>query len=362
MLCKVVIFGHDSSLQAGYLNQASGTNSLYQLYSTFGVGIGVSRVTIEEEKEIAFQLWSLPSTVRYQGLTNNFLRGASATILVLKVEDLIHAEGLLELACHQSQDPVMIVVIGSLVQSSETVASISSILGNQLQIQSADSVAESLSLLARALNESGKEPIRFPFIAVLSEESCPEFEPQPGRYSLPLSTDDEVKTILNFANELNAHIVDNEIQVNLSQGRAFIEPRSGEVRFTPAFCYICKRSCRKEASICIVGLDSGWSSEGVGKRALLTMAKINAFASQNIPNHVRKQLLRASNCPMFKLSSEIEPEVLSELKEELNLVQGNKVPTLLDAARKRVEDGRLPSSAYDILKSSLQKVETLKEM
>ncbi|MHA1935263.1 MAG: hypothetical protein ACW97A_08265 [Candidatus Thorarchaeota archaeon] len=338
-----MIFGHDSSLQAGYLNQASGTNSLYQLYSTFGVGIGVSRVTIEEEKEIAFQLWSLPSTVRYQGLTNNFLRGASATILVLKVEDLIHAEGLLELACHQSQDPVMIVVIGSLVQSSETVASISSILGNQLQIQSADSVAESLSLLARALNESGKEPIRFPFIAVLSEESCPEFEPQPGRYSLPLSTDDEVKTILNFANELNAHIVDNEIQVNLSQGRAFIEPRS-------------------EASICIVGLDSGWSSEGVGKRALLTMAKINAFASQNIPNHVRKQLLRASNCPMFKLSSEIEPEVLSELKEELNLVQGNKVPTLLDAARKRVEDGRLPSSAYDILKSSLQKVETLKEM
>ncbi|MHA1957466.1 MAG: hypothetical protein ACXADL_05590 [Candidatus Thorarchaeota archaeon] len=357
-----MIFGHDATLQAGYLNQASGTNSLYQLYSTFGVGIGVSRVTIDEEKEIGFQLWSLPSTVRYQGLTNNFLKGSSATILVLKVEDLTYAEGLLELARHQSQDPVMIVAIGSLVQSSESVASISSILGNQLQIKSADSVGETLSLLARALNKSGKEPIKFPFIVALNEESCPEFEPQQGRYSLPLSTDDEVKVILNFANELNVLVMANEIQVNLSEGRTFIEPRSGDIRFTPAFCYICKKSCRKEASICIVGLDSGWSSEGVGKRALLTMAKINAFASQNLPKHVKKQLLRASNCPMFKLSSEIEPEVLSELKEELNLVQGNKVPTLLDAAKKRVEDGRLPSSAYDILKSSLQKVETLKEI
>ena len=362
MLCKVVIFGHDSTLQAGYLNQASGTNSLYQLHSTFGVGIGVSRDTIDEETEIAFQLWSLPFTKRYQGLTNTFMRGSSATILVLRAEDLIHTKRLLELTCHQIQDPVMIVAIGSLVQSSETVASLSSILGNQLQIQSAESVVETLSFLAKALTKSRKDLVKFPLIVVLNEESCPVFEPQPGRYSLPLSTDGEVKTILNFAKELDAQIVNNECQINLREGRAIIEPRSGDVRFIPAFCYICRRSCRKESSICIVGLDSGWSSEGVGKRALLTLAKINAFATLKLPEHVRMQLLRASNCPMFKLSSEIEPEVLSELKEELNLVQGNRVPPLLDAARKRVEDGRLPSSAYDILKSSLQKVETLKEI
>ncbi|MGY5876173.1 MAG: hypothetical protein RTU30_10530, partial [Candidatus Thorarchaeota archaeon] len=145
-----------------------------------------------------------------------------------------------------------------------------------------------------------------------------------------------------------------ECLISLNEGFMRVDFHSGNVTFEPILCDLCSRDCKRSVNICIIGVDDGWSSEGIGKRALLTMAKIQGLATRSLPLHVENQIHQATQCSRFILSDK-------DLKDIMDGLFGNGIvmkDDLLEAALRRVKDGRLSSAAYDILKRRLD--ETLK--
>ena len=112
----------------------------------------------------------------------------------------------------------------------------------------------------------------------------------------------------------------------------------------------------KKTNICIIAVDSGWSTNDIGQRALLTIAKILALSERKLPNHVEMQILRACKCTQF--------EINSDMFEELPLELSNPQPrssyirkTLLEVAAERVNEGRLSENAYNMLKRRLATIQ-----
>ncbi|MHA2300900.1 MAG: hypothetical protein ACXACD_08085, partial [Candidatus Thorarchaeota archaeon] len=75
VMYKALVLGVNSALQTGFLNIASEGTVAYQLHSTVGVGIGVSRSRLDDGREAVLQLWALPTSERFPGLTQTYMRG-----------------------------------------------------------------------------------------------------------------------------------------------------------------------------------------------------------------------------------------------------------------------------------------------
>jgi hypothetical protein len=165
-------------------------------------------------------------------------------------------------------------------------------------------------------------------------------------------TRDEIREIKRLVRAWDVEVVQDYVIVNMPEGRTSTDLKSGEVKFKPTRCDVCEKRCLRETKLCIIGTDKGWSDGTFGNAALLTVAKVNALVSDELPIHVRNQMHRTSQCSDFTLDVECfnEHDFAGLIPSASN--RQTKAP-LLEEAKRRLEDGRLSRSAYDMLKKWL---------
>ena len=338
------------------MNQASGSSLSYQLYTALGIGIGVSR-TATPIGDVTLQLWLIPSQERFVGMTRGLMRGARSSIVVLREESLGALRQLILDLAPEQRDSLMVVVVGSVLNRDEVRCSIDEVLHEAFELHRAHSVQETLKLMSGAMIErlSGKpHPV---LVMLLHERHCPQFQFQPSQATLPLNTEDEIEEIRRLASSLGLTVSDTACIIDLEEGIAELELATGALAFQSKLCEECKKSCKREARICIVGQDKGWSSDSLDTRALLTMAKLEALTRGEIPADIRLQMNRATRCSSFVPNGSSVVKGHSFRRQGSDQVRAQGRGSLLEEANRRVKDGRLSASVYRMLKSKLQGAE-----
>jgi len=353
MVFKVLVLGRDLLLQTGFLNRVSGERVTNQLYNTLGVSLGIS--TIEDHKDVStvLQLWSLPLDERLNGLTKTFTKGHRGVIAIVRSDEIEFIHSLLRNFSIQPGPNLVIVVVGNVqgvelehigripfnmdsldVHTNATTENVISILSNQL----------------RKNDQSNEEKITVVF---MDESQCPPFEPVITAAHEPECSDEDINEIRSILISQGIRVVGDSCLVELTEGIAWISLRTGTVRLEPIICSYCERDCKRQTNICIIAVDTGWATREIGQRALLTTAKVLALSDRNLPSHVEMQLQRASSCTRFELN----PDLLDdEIPTKITATQIRSAlisRTLLEAASERVKEGRLPQTAYNMLKRKL---------
>ncbi|MHA2024855.1 MAG: hypothetical protein ACW98U_03045 [Candidatus Thorarchaeota archaeon] len=356
MIFKVLVVGHDLPLQTGFLNRTSGDCISYQLYNTLGVSLGVSRFDYPENLEVILQLWSLPSAERVRGISRSYVKGHRAIIVVVRPGEIESIPQVLQDLSLTSETLFMIVVIGSVLEAEEEISRLSSFFEKHPTVQALPNVTTAIKLVANKLVKRGEENLHLPLIGVLTEEECPIYEPEPPMSSTPPNSESELDEIREVALNLGLRIVGNLCAVEMNEGITWIDMRTGSVQIEPQICRLCSASCKKKSNLCIIGSDSGWSSEKLRSRALLTIAKIHALSSRKLPKHVEKQIHGAVSCTRFQLSSEASFDDIPEVVlNRFNRPESRK--SLLEVAEERLREGRLSEAGYSMLKKKLHNLE-----
>ncbi len=347
---KVLVMGADIALQTGFLNQASQGTAAYQLYSTLGVGIGVSRSALDDGCQAVLQLWSLPLVERFHGITQTFMKGHRGAILVIRPDEADSFEALLSRLPDHSRERLMVVIVGTDASGEQALADISQALGKDPVISNTVNVKDCVEFFAQGLSTEGACRAHLPVVAFLDESECPPQEPILDSKAMPLSSREEIALIKETAESVGARCSSTHCIIELDEGIVTVELGTGEIRLESAICQHCLKSCVRTPRLCIVGMDSGWSHEEIGPRAMLTMAKIHGLVTDNLPEQVRTQLHRASRCSRIELPQvgEESEETMERLKR-LGYVKRGRRWTLLEAANRRVLQGRLSPADCDAI-------------
>lgn len=349
--------GADLALQVGFLNRASNGNAAFQLYPTLGVGIGVSRSTLEDGCQAVLQLWSLPLSERYHGITETFMKGHRGAVVVLRPDETDLFEQLFFRLSERARSLLMIVFVGPSSDFDQAVLKVSRVIGRTPHIRHMDSVTSCLELLASCLSERFQEVTSLPLIALLDEDECPAQLPILDSRSMPPSSREEIELIRQVAEVFGVSCTSTHCAIDLDEGTIRIEFSTGETRLEAAICSYCLNTCSRFPRLCIVGMDSGWASVDVGERALLTMAKIYGFATGGLPDHVRMQLQRSSRCSAFELRKDLgESTEVHEKLMRLGYASRTEERTLQAVAQRRVREGRLSPADYDTIMRGLRRM------
>ena len=206
---KALVLGVNSALQTGFLNVAAEGTVAYQLHSTIGVGIGVSRSRLDDGREAVLQLWALPTTERFPGLTQTFMRGHKGAIIVLRPEEAHSFMDFHRILTEKSRKYMIVVIIGNGRGAEEAIEHIAQVLRVQPLIRHLESVGDAIRYLASRLcgNDSCTNT---PLIALLSEDACPEQQPLVSPNQLPPNSEDEMMIIRENAEEIQT--IENNIQ------------------------------------------------------------------------------------------------------------------------------------------------------
>ena len=356
MVFKVLVLGRDLPLQTGFLNQVSGDRVTNQLYRTLGVSIGIARIDDQSEVNIKLQLWSLPLDERLSGITKTFTKGYRGVIVIARPEEIESIQALLqEFNVYPSQN-LVIAIVGNVHGIEEDIAARIPFDEKFLDIHSAASAEDVTDIMIHQLltrNNSQEDRISIVF---LDETQCPLYEPQEPLGKEPACSDYEVEELRTLLISQGVRVIEDSCLVELTEGTASISLRTGAVRLNPEICAYCRHECKRNTNICIIAVDSGWSTNDIGQRALLIAAKILALANRELPNHVEMQIQRACTCSQF----EVSPDQLEELPTNLMEPHPRNVylrKTLLEVAADRVKEGSLTENAYNILKSRLVSVQ-----
>ncbi|MBN2230126.1 MAG: hypothetical protein JW779_11110 [Candidatus Thorarchaeota archaeon] len=357
MIYKVLVVGRNLSLQTGFLSQASGNLVSNQLYNSLGLSLGVAKYEDYDEFSIILQLWAIPQNERVAGLSQNFIKGHRAVIVVLRSEDLVELHNILSSLSLNIKSNTFVLVLG---QSDDAELRVKEFIASSVetyQHSDAHEISDIIQIVAQRLTKRGQIEEDIPTIITLNEDRCPAYEPALQSSSEPESTDDEVDEIQRILLDQGVRMIGESCVVELTEGKALISLRSGIVKLEPKICDYCLNDCKRNTKLCIIAVDSGWSSQKIGQRALLTVAKIIALNERNIPNHVKMQIQRASFCGKFDPQSEIieSDDFLKLISADKRDLYGKK--SLMEIALKRVEDGKLPESAYNMLKRKLHALE-----
>ncbi len=357
LIHKALVLGADLALQTGFLNRASNGNAAFQLYPTLGVGIGVSRSTLEDGCQAVLQLWSLPLSERHHGITDTFMKGHRGAVVVLRPDETDLFEQLFFRLSEKARNLLMIVLVGVSSDFEQAMLTVSQVLGRTPPIRHMDSVTTCLELLATCLSERAQEVTSLPLIALLDEDECPAQMPILESRSMPPSSREEIEMIRQVAEEVGVSCTSTHCMIELDEGTIKVELSTGETRLESAICRYCLKSCARFPRLCIVGMDSGWASEEVGNRALLTMAKIYGLATGELPDNIRMQLHRSSRCSELELHEDLDEsgEVYEKLMR-LGYASRTEERTLQAAAQKRVREGRLSLADYDTIMRGLRRM------
>ena len=357
MIFKVLVIGNDLPLQTGFLSRAAGERVSCQLYNSLGLSLGVVRFDYPDEQSVILQLWSIPLSERMEGLSRNFTRGHSAIILILRPDEIESVPLMFERLSLKTQTPLMIVIVGSVREAEAGSYQLDAFLGSQLPVQAVQIIEEITESVAEGLlkKDSSRSPL--PKIVALNEEVCPLYEPTLPEPSSPANSIEEINQIREIAIDLGLRVVEETCAVEMDEGVAWVCMKTGAISLEPGICRFCTHYCKRQAKICIVGTDTGWSSLNLGSRALLTIAKIYALTARMLPSHVKRQVERSIVCLRFNPNPAIPIEDIPD--QYMSGFKDTKAgESLLEAAKKRVKEGRLSKDAYTMLKRKLQNLES----
>ncbi|TXT54629.1 MAG: hypothetical protein BAJATHORv1_60126 [Candidatus Thorarchaeota archaeon] len=351
---KTVVLGRDTTLQSGFLSEASGEQISYQLYHFLRVGIGVCRVKHDCGHTI-FQMWSLPDGEKLNDITRSFLHGHSAAVLVVRPSDIEDIQELISIG-KEKRKVTVIAVIGTVQNAEMIAASIDEKHEEVLKVESADSVRDVMEKVSDLLLSTNYDEHKLKVLSV-SPSACMPFEPTISTSKTPPNTQEEITKIKELCKSFDLETTKDKCIIEIDEGILSISLVNGSVRFQPNLCHFCEMDCSRSVHICIVGVDTGWSSEGLGDRALLTMAKIYALYIRELPSHVEKQLHFASRCNNFTLRKELrDDEETAKALHDLGYRPITSKIDLLEAAMRRVREGRMSASLYTFLQGTLQKI------
>ncbi len=357
MIFKVLVVGNDLPLQTGFLSRASGDRVSAQLYNTIGLTLGVVKLDYPKNLSVILQLWSIPFSDRLEGLSRSFTKGHRAIILILKPNEIDDVPEMFNRLSLSQDTSLMVVFIGSVREAEAAAYQLDAFIKAQMPVHAVQDIEEIIRYVADSLcsNSSSKSPL--PMIVALDEHVCPVFEPVIPEPLTPPNSIEEIDEIRSIANELGLRIVNESCAIELDEGVLWVCMKTSAIRMEPEICRLCSHRCKRQSNICIVGTDTGWSSTNLGSRALLTVAKIYALAARMLPSHVKKQIQRATICTRFDPNpaipiEDIPDEILLGFKE----MDSGK--SLLEAARARVNDGRLSNDVFNMLKKKLHNIDS----
>jgi hypothetical protein len=356
MVFKVLVLGRDLPLQTGFLNQVSGERVTNQLYRTLGVSIGIARNDDQSEMSIKLQLWSLPLDERLSGITKTFTKGYRGVIAITRPEEIDSIRTLLQEFNVDPSQNLVIVIVGNVHGIEEDIAARIPFDEKFLDIHSAATAEDVTDIMIHQLLTREKSHEDRISVVFLDESQCPLYEPREPIGKEPACSEYEVEELRSLLISQGIRVIEDSCLVELTEGTASICLRTGAVRLNPEICKYCRHECKRNTNICIIAVDSGWSTNDVGQRALLTAAKILALVNRELPNHVEMQIQRACRCSQF----EVNPDQLDQLPTNLtepHLRNAYLRKTLLEVATDRLKEGRLTKNAYNILKRKLVSVQ-----
>jgi hypothetical protein len=357
MIFKVLVIGNDLPLQTGFLSRASEGRASCQLYNAVGLSLGVAKIDYRDNLSVILQLWSIPYSERLEGLSRNFTKGHRAIILILRPQEIEAIPEMFARLHLSFETPIMIVMVGTVRDTEAASYHLDAVFNFQLPVHAAQSIDEIIGIVAEALVPEESLKSSLPMVVSIDDNICPIYEPAYPESSAPPNSLEEIKEISVIASELGLRIIGDSCAVEMDEGVAWICMKTGGVRMEPCICKYCSLSCKRKSNICIVGTDTGWSSINLGSRALLTIAKIYALTARMLPTHVEKQIKRTTICSRFNPNPAIPLEEIPD-RILLGFKQTASGRSLLDAAKKRVKEGRLSKETYTILKKKLLNLET----
>ena len=357
MIFKVLIIGNDLPLQTGFLSRASGNRVSCQMYNTVGLSLGVARHDYPSGQSVILQLWSIPCSERLDRLSRNFTRGHSAIIVIIRPNEVESIPRMFDHLSLSPKIPLIVVVVGSVREAEDCSYQLDAFLGKDLLVEAMQTIEEITESIATGLLTRNLRERRLPMIVALDEEVCPLYEPTLPAIAAPPNTSEEVNEIRTIAIDLGLRVVEESCAVEMDEGVAWINMKTGTIKLKPGICRYCSNSCKRQSNICIVGTDAGWSTLSLGSKALLTIAKIYALTARMLPTRVMKQLERSTVCLRFNPSPAISIKSVPD-----RVLSGFKNPasgkSLLDAAKERVKQGRLSKDVYILLKKKLHNLES----
>ena len=361
MVFKVLVLGRDLPLQTGFLNRVSGERVTNQLYRTLGVSIGIARNDNQSEINIKLQLWSLPLDERLNGITKTFTKGYRGVIAIARPDNIESIQSLLQEFEVNPGPNLVIAIIGNVHEIEDDIAARIPFDERFLDIHSA-STAEDVTdtMISRLLSREDSHDDRIS-VVFLDESQCPLYEPQEPAGKEPPCSDYEVEELRTMLIDQGIRVIEDSCLVELIEGIASISLRTGSITLNPEICSYCRFECKRNTNICIIAVDSGWSTTDLGQRALLIVAKVLALSERKLPNHVEMQIRRAFTCAQF----EVNPFFIEELPLELVNPQPKSTyirKNLLEVAAERVKEGRLSEKAYNMLKRRLDTVQKSSNM
>ncbi|MDH4214348.1 MAG: hypothetical protein OEV85_10535 [Candidatus Thorarchaeota archaeon] len=357
LIFKVLVIGRDLALQTGFLIQVSGRNISTQLFNTLGISLGIARFDGGEDCSVTLQLWAIPQNERVSGLSQSFTKGHQAIFVIVRPNEVREVPELITNLSLRFSSNVVIGVVGSYDEAVQACEDFGAHYREGYKILQASETSDVISLLAHKITSKNKRKIQSSTFIILDESICPTYVHPIYRLSEIECTDEEISDIRTILLDQGLQLAGDTCRIQIKEGKASISLKTGAVSMEPDICNFCIHQCKRQANVCIIAVDSGWSSQGISQKALLIAAKVMAIAERRLPQHVESQILRASICAKFELSLELERKGIPA--DLLAAYSRKSIPvrSLLEVAEKRVKDGKLPRGAYQILKSRLVTVE-----
>ena len=352
MIFKVLILGRDPARRNGFLRAAAGERISCQLHSSIGVSLGVAQTILPSGQSVALQFWALPSDPKYDSLVKSFVKGHKVAIVIIEPGDETRIASLFRSIPAESVHSTLMVISEGLENRESMVSELEEIVGRKIDEHASGSVEDVVNMAARAVCSQ----MELPMIVEIPREACRTYEPEPRIGAEPHNSPEEVAEIRKVAESLGLSTSESTCRIELEEGIVEVSLLSGQVRMKPSICDYCAKDCWRMVNICIIGQDTGWSSDDLSTKALLTMAKIVALTERRLPQHVEMQLLRSTICKDFSAKEDTPAEVLETIVRSDELLTNRE--SLLEIAGRRVREGRLPQPLYNMLKRRLERVST----
>jgi hypothetical protein len=353
LIFKVLIVGRDIGLQTGFLTRVSGNSISTHLFNTLGVSLGIARYEENNEFTIALQLWTIPTNEQVEGISKNFTKGHRAVIVVLRPHELSGLREIFSTLSLEVNSRTIIVVVGNYDEAKEACIASGCLPDEDIDAIPIGDISEVITQVAQRLTNEDETFESLPVFFVVDEMHCPVFEPHIQRAQEVECTTEEIDDIRDILLDYGMKVDGDACIIKMHEGEVRVSLRTGSVKLRADICNFCSHHCKRNANICIISIDSGWSSHGMSQKALLITAKVIALAERCIPSHIEAQFQRASMCGKFELDTDADEdkvplEIFSPYHQQLP-----KGKSLLEVAEDRMNCGKLPKGAYNILKRRL---------
>lgn len=299
------------------------------------------------------QLWLIPRNERLAGINEHFKRGHTGTVIVISEDDFDSLSFHIDSVDRDKLDSMVLIFAGSAAAGEQAQRYLQDYLKMDVALHDSTHINDTITVLGSNLMAQYHNQYCNPVIIRLDPGDCPEYHYVPGQGYLPECSPDDIESIRDIAERIGATVKGDQAIIDLDIGRFAVDIKTGAVSLSPLLCNHCSRDCKRNSHICIVSVDEGWSSEEIGNRALLVIAKIWALANSELPDHVQKQIRMSSQCKNYKRDESVVDDKSLTL---LGYRSKEKRRPLLEEAGERLSVQKLTASAYELLKNKWQHV------